>query len=187
MPMPPPRLTEAHRCLGVAPGADPVTIRRAWRALVRAHHPDHAPGDKAMATHRLAEINAAYDLISTWTPQQRRMDAPFRPTASRTRANATRQTTARADQASARADTARSDTARSDTARKAAEDQARARAAELDRLDAARRAARRRAQSAAAAMRQTARMRQNLRTRDLFHAALAAVSQKPATRTLARL
>ena len=135
-----------------------------------------------MATHRLAEINAAYDLISTWTPQQRRMDAPFRPTASRTRANATRQTTARADQASARADTARSD-----TARKAAEDQARSRAAELDRLDAARRAARRTAQSAAAAMRQTARMRQNLGTRDLFHAALAAVSQKPATRTLARL
>jgi len=58
--------TTAFRLLGVKPGDDPATIRRAWRDLVRTYHPDSYRGDKAAAGARLAELNAAFDVISTF-------------------------------------------------------------------------------------------------------------------------
>ncbi|WP_298919022.1 J domain-containing protein [uncultured Roseobacter sp.] len=60
-------LLNAFEILGVAPGSDDETIRRAWRALVRTYHPDMAKADPKGANRRLAEINAAWDLVSART------------------------------------------------------------------------------------------------------------------------
>jgi DnaJ like chaperone protein len=55
--------------LGLAPGADRETVRRAYLALVKRHHPDrhYAEGTPAefirVADLRMAEINAAYRTI----------------------------------------------------------------------------------------------------------------------------
>lgn len=55
--------------LGVPPGADRETVRRAYLALVKRHHPDrhYAEGTPAefirVADLRMAEINAAYAAI----------------------------------------------------------------------------------------------------------------------------
>ncbi|MGR3511282.1 MAG: J domain-containing protein [Paracoccaceae bacterium] len=54
--------------LGVSPADDMTTIRMAWRAKVRALHPDLA-GDKALATERLAEVNAAFDALQGHMPK----------------------------------------------------------------------------------------------------------------------
>lgn len=57
---------DPHVVLGVAPGADKETIRAAYLALVKRHHPDrhYAEGTPAefirVADLRMAEINAAY-------------------------------------------------------------------------------------------------------------------------------
>lgn len=67
--------------LGVVPGDDPATIRSAWRRLVRSYHPDQVRGDKAAANARLAELNAAFDIVITWStaPDQRaKLDARAR-------------------------------------------------------------------------------------------------------------
>jgi DnaJ like chaperone protein len=61
---------DAHAILGIAPGAPPVVIREAYRRLVRETHPDLAvaqglPGECiALATARMARINAAYDRLA---------------------------------------------------------------------------------------------------------------------------
>lgn len=49
-----------YRILGLAPGASQVEITRAYRRLVRQHHPDTAGGDTPLDHHRLAQILAAY-------------------------------------------------------------------------------------------------------------------------------
>jgi len=57
------------RVLGVARDAREDEIRKAWRELVRTHHPDILTGQGmpaefvALANERLATINAAYDRI----------------------------------------------------------------------------------------------------------------------------
>lgn len=61
-------LTDAFRLLGVPPDADAATIRTAWRALVRRYHPDQIRDDRAAADRRLADLNAAYDMDSSWQP-----------------------------------------------------------------------------------------------------------------------
>ncbi|RJQ66448.1 MAG: hypothetical protein C4519_25560, partial [Desulfobacteraceae bacterium] len=38
-------LSEAYDVLGIAPGADEQTIKRAYRRLAKKHHPDVNPGD----------------------------------------------------------------------------------------------------------------------------------------------
>jgi len=59
-----------HAILGIAPGASPVTIREAYHRLVRANHPDLViaqglpPECVALATARIARINAAYEQIT---------------------------------------------------------------------------------------------------------------------------
>lgn len=53
----------AYDVLGVTPRDDFATIRKAWRALARAYHPDVAGGCPDAAQARFAEINAAYDLM----------------------------------------------------------------------------------------------------------------------------
>lgn len=55
--------------LGLAPGAGADEIKARWRALVRENHPDHAMAQGlpaefvAIATAKLARINAAYDAL----------------------------------------------------------------------------------------------------------------------------
>jgi DnaJ domain len=53
--------------LGVRHDATTTVIKRRWRELAREHHPDRAAGDPEQAarlTGRMAQINAAYDLLS---------------------------------------------------------------------------------------------------------------------------
>jgi DnaJ like chaperone protein len=64
-----PEADDPYAILGVAPGADPETIKRAWRELARTHHPDALTGQGmpaefvALAEKRLAKINAAYEKL----------------------------------------------------------------------------------------------------------------------------
>jgi len=57
-------LKPAYRTLGVQPGASVGEIRSAYKKLMLKHHPDRAtPADRAEATKKTAEINAAYGLL----------------------------------------------------------------------------------------------------------------------------
>lgn len=60
-------LLHAFEILNVDPGCDDATLRKAWRALVRTYHPDMAKSDPKGANARLAEINAAWDMVSSST------------------------------------------------------------------------------------------------------------------------
>ena len=51
-----------YKVLGVDKDADPATIKKAYRKLARAHHPDSKPGDK-VAEERFKEIAEAYDVV----------------------------------------------------------------------------------------------------------------------------
>nr|WP_245585337.1 TerB family tellurite resistance protein [Pleomorphomonas koreensis] len=59
-----------YAVLGLAPGADDATVKKAWRRLVSEHHPDRVqarglPADFVrVATERVAAINAAYSAIT---------------------------------------------------------------------------------------------------------------------------
>ncbi|MEO7865431.1 MAG: J domain-containing protein [Sphingomicrobium sp.] len=46
----------AYSLLGLQPGADAAAVERAYKTLIKEHHPDRAGGDSA----RAAEINRAY-------------------------------------------------------------------------------------------------------------------------------
>ncbi|MDR1617813.1 MAG: J domain-containing protein [Treponema sp.] len=55
--------------LGLPPGASAEECKRAYKKLLKIHHPDrHAghPGNFKKATERTARINAAYDRIERW-------------------------------------------------------------------------------------------------------------------------
>ncbi len=171
-----PEMAQAFKDLGVDPDADATTIRKAWRALVRTYHPDQVRGDKVAANARLARLNAAYDLVSAWTPTP---NAP-RPAPNSPRPNPSR------PRPKAR-------NAGKDAAHRAAQAAgARQRAADLERQDAARAAARAAAAKAAAARAAASRPapRETPETRaarSLFLAALNALRPKAAVRTLAWL
>src|SRR6187399_63836 len=51
-----------YKVLGVAKDADKTTIKKAYRKLARAHHPDSKPGDKA-AEDRFKQVAEAYDVV----------------------------------------------------------------------------------------------------------------------------
>ena len=58
---------DPYAALGVASDASAATIKARWRRLAREHHPDLVGGDadaSVQATHRMARINAAYELLS---------------------------------------------------------------------------------------------------------------------------
>ena len=60
--------------LGIEPGADADTVRAAYRALVKLHHPDRHYADGTppefihVAEHRMAAINAAYAVLRQRSP-----------------------------------------------------------------------------------------------------------------------
>ena len=53
-----------YRILGVLDDAEDIVIKAAYRALAQRYHPDKWQGDPAEATRRMAEINAAYAVLS---------------------------------------------------------------------------------------------------------------------------
>src|ERR687893_2248040 len=67
--------------LGLFRGATQDDIRRAYRLLVREHHPDTNPGDPS-AEERFKEIQQAYEVLSN--PEKRRgYDQRFRASSTR--------------------------------------------------------------------------------------------------------
>jgi curved DNA-binding protein CbpA len=63
-----PELEKAFKALDVPFGATKSEIRLAYRSLVRAHHRAHGAHVSDEATERLAEINAAKDLLDRIAP-----------------------------------------------------------------------------------------------------------------------
>ncbi|MEO0380734.1 MAG: J domain-containing protein [Pseudomonadota bacterium] len=133
-------MRKAFECLGVSPDADAKIIRAAWKKLVRAYHPDLYKNNQAEGNRRLAELNAAFDLISSWSTEEAnaanqaaraRQAERMHRTAAQQRAAAERAAAERKKQAEADARVLKQQ-------RQAAA--ARKRAAELDREDALRRA-----------------------------------------------
>jgi hypothetical protein len=61
------RLEAARRLLGVEPGADPDVVKRAYRRLARALHPDLQPeadvARRRTLERRFAEVTAAYEAL----------------------------------------------------------------------------------------------------------------------------
>ena len=73
---------DPHEVLGIAPGASPEEAATAFRALAKQWHPDRGGGLEAEM--RMAQINAAYDLLrsAAWTHRHEEGDgagpAPIR-------------------------------------------------------------------------------------------------------------
>ena len=69
---------DPHDVLGIPADATPEDAAAAFRALAKRHHPDHGGGEE-----RMAQINAAYDLLraAAWSQraEPRRPAAPQRP------------------------------------------------------------------------------------------------------------
>ena len=67
---------DPHGVLGLPPGATPEDVTATYRALAKEWHPDRGGG--RAAERRMAEINAAYDLLRAqdWTARTRRRAAP---------------------------------------------------------------------------------------------------------------
>jgi curved DNA-binding protein CbpA len=65
--------------LGVAPDASAEEVAAAYRSLAKRWHPDRADGPQAV--RRMAEINAAYDLLRSerWLARRGRSDRPAAP------------------------------------------------------------------------------------------------------------
>jgi hypothetical protein len=62
------RARDPHTVLGVPPGADAATVKRAYRALARRHHPDRSREPDAEA--RFRELVDAYERLAS--PRRRR-------------------------------------------------------------------------------------------------------------------
>lgn len=58
-----------YEVLGVEPGADEETVKKAYRALVRKYHPDKYVDNPLadLAAEKMKEINKAYDMITKGT------------------------------------------------------------------------------------------------------------------------
>jgi molecular chaperone DnaJ len=68
------RPKDLYAALGVSKTASQDEIKKAYRKLVREHHPDKNPGDTA-AEERFKEIQGAYDVLSD--PEKRKQYDAF--------------------------------------------------------------------------------------------------------------
>lgn len=80
------------KLLGISPWASKEDLKRAYRTMVKANHPDRA-ADPEEATKRLSAINAAYDRIVAGKPHRER-EAKSETRTSRSTASKTRPFTA---------------------------------------------------------------------------------------------
>jgi DnaJ-class molecular chaperone len=64
----------SYEILGLSDEADEVVIRAAYKALAQKYHPDKWIGDKDFASSRMAEINSAYEWLSTRDSSSRRKE-----------------------------------------------------------------------------------------------------------------
>ena len=55
-----------YEVLGVSPGADEETIKKAYRELVKKYHPDKYVNSPMadIASEKMKEINRAYDMLT---------------------------------------------------------------------------------------------------------------------------
>ena len=60
-----------YKTLGVARGASPSEIQKAYRELARKYHPDMNPDNPEEATKKFQEIQAAFDVLND--PEKREM------------------------------------------------------------------------------------------------------------------
>src|SRR5438093_8802412 len=65
---------DLYAVLGVAKGATPDEIKKAYRKLARKHHPDLNPGNK-QAEERFKEISVAHDVLTD--PKKRQLYDEF--------------------------------------------------------------------------------------------------------------
>src|SRR5881396_3810757 len=65
---------DLYAVLGVAKGATPDEIKKAYRKLARKHHPDLNPGNK-QAEERFKEISVAHDVLTD--PKKRKLYDEF--------------------------------------------------------------------------------------------------------------
>jgi hypothetical protein len=73
---------DPHAVLGVGPDSPPDELSAAYRELAKRWHPDVVPPARGQeAERRMAEINAAYDLLRSELWQERKRDAGRRPPA----------------------------------------------------------------------------------------------------------
>ena len=56
--------TDYYGILGVLDDAEDIVIKAAYRALAQRYHPDRWKGDPTEANRRMADINAAYEILS---------------------------------------------------------------------------------------------------------------------------
>jgi hypothetical protein len=71
---------DPHAVLGVDPDSPPDELSAAYRELAKRWHPDVVPsGQGDEAERRMAEINAAYDLLRSELWQQRKAGGSGRP------------------------------------------------------------------------------------------------------------
>jgi hypothetical protein len=70
---------DPYAVLGVAPGAPADELTAAYRHLAKRWHPDRNPAQRAEAERRMAEINAAYELLRSERWQDRHRHGAGRP------------------------------------------------------------------------------------------------------------
>ncbi|MEM1078927.1 MAG: J domain-containing protein [Pseudomonadota bacterium] len=176
----------AFALLGLAPTSDVTVLRKAWRKLVRIHHPDQAEGCKDKANARLAEINAAFDLVWVWAEQgPRAAQAPRADTEAAARAKSEAAARAKAE-AAARAKAEAAARAKAEAAARAkakAAARAKAEAAARAKAEAAARAKAEAAARAQSATRNRPDTSAAAVARARFLDALSALEPKAAQRT----
>lgn len=69
-------MSDAYSVLGISPGADEETVKKAYRQKCKQYHPDLHPGDPT-AEEKFKEVQAAYSEITH--PQPRRQQASSTP------------------------------------------------------------------------------------------------------------
>jgi hypothetical protein len=70
---------EAARVLGIAPGADPIAVRSAYRRLILARHPDQAGHEQTAAAARIIEAYTVLRAVGPATPAPPSTSAPASP------------------------------------------------------------------------------------------------------------